>query len=213
MVTEPDHSDILNALDKLLVQVKKVSSEVYRQYEQELKVLLKQADDWLQWKVRPSGSTPSERQRGALHSWIVSARAYLDKADGILSNPSPTHTHLLNALDSIDSASGFIRRYDALMFGEFSECPNIPEAKEAIQATKKCLTSEHPSDTNECEMISVGENYTFHTHPQGIEQPSDADIETTRKLEKSYLCIGMVPQQKVMCWDTNGGNVLCQHPA
>jgi hypothetical protein len=95
----------------------------------------------------------------------------------------------------------------------FSECPKIPEAKEMIKRTKTYMVAEHPSDTNIAEVASIGHDYTFHTHPRGTLQPSDADIETTRNLRKELLCIGLVPQKKVICYDSATLEKSCEHPA
>ena len=99
---------------------------------------------------------------------------------------------------------------------EFNECPVIPEAKEMILRTAKFM-SEHPDssegtvDEDGAEVASIGHNYTFHTHPRGTEQPSDTDIKTTAQLRKEFLCIGLVPQKKVVCYTMNDMQKSCEH--
>jgi hypothetical protein len=95
----------------------------------------------------------------------------------------------------------------------FSECPVIPEAAEMIARSSTYMSEKKPTDTNEAEVASIGHNYTFHTHPRGTRQPSDADISTTKGLGKKYLCIGTVPDKKVICWDMETGGISCEHPA
>mgnify|MGYP001572498044 CR=1 FL=1 len=95
----------------------------------------------------------------------------------------------------------------------FSECPKIPEAKEMIKRSKAYMVEEQPSDTNQAEVASIGHDYTFHTHPRGTREPSEADIETTRNLRKELLCIGLVPQKKVICYDSSTLEKRCEHPA
>jgi proteasome lid subunit RPN8/RPN11 len=95
----------------------------------------------------------------------------------------------------------------------FSECPVIPEAQEMIERSKKYMAEKHPSDTNDAEVASKGHNYTYHTHPRGTPTPSEPDLATTKALGKQYLCIGQVPQNKVICYDMNTGGVSCEHPA
>jgi len=106
-----------------------------------------------------------------------------------------------------------IDEYDEEIFGEgtFSECPVIREAGTAISRTQECLQTEKPADTNKCEYYSIGENYTFHTHPRGTPQPSEQDIETTKKLNKEWLMLGLVPQKKVVGVNLVTGE-RCEHP-
>ena len=111
------------------------------------------------------------------------------------------------------SRDGVVEAYFEETDISFSECPKIPEAKEMIKRTKVYMVAEHPSDTNMAEVASIGHNYTFHTHPRGTLEPSEADIETTRNLKKELLCIGLVPQKKVLCYSAETLEKVCEHPA
>ena len=44
--------------------------------------------------------------------------------------------------------------------------------------------------------MSQFNNYTFHTHPHNIPYPSEQDKVTTKNLNKKYLLIGVVPQNR-----------------
>ncbi len=79
-----------------------------------------------------------------------------------------------------------------------------------MQASKQCM-NQHPElkcNSNscvkkaiQCETIhpatmSQFNNYTFHTHPHNIPYPSEQDKITTKNLNKKYLLIGVVPQNR-----------------
>jgi hypothetical protein len=98
-------------------------------------------------------------------------------------------------------------------FSEPSVCPVIPEAAEMINRSAKFMAEKHPQDTNDAEVASIGHDYTYHTHPRGTPQPSEADINTTTQLGKRFLCIGLVPNKEVICYDLQMGGVACKHPA
>ena len=81
-----------------------------------------------------------------------------------------------------------------------------PMFSQLMQQSKSCMMA-HPELKNDvkgaiqCETIhpatmSQFNNFTFHTHPHNIPYPSDKDIETTKSLNKDYLLIGVVPQNK-----------------
>ena len=81
-----------------------------------------------------------------------------------------------------------------------------------MQSSKNCMKVHHMSQSMDnqsvkkaiqCEVIhpqtlSSFTNYTFHTHPHNIPYPSEKDKETTSRLKKDYLAIGIVPLQKVV---------------
>jgi len=81
-----------------------------------------------------------------------------------------------------------------------------------MQESKTCMKVHHMSQAmdNEsvhkaiqCEVIhpqtlSSFTNYTFHTHPHNIPYPSEKDKQTTTRLGKDYLAIGIVPLRKVV---------------
>jgi len=82
-----------------------------------------------------------------------------------------------------------------------------PMFKQLMISTKTCMMN-HPELRNnikgaiQCETIhpqtlSNFSNFTFHTHPHSIDYPSPKDKETTSKLNKDYLLIGVVPKNQV----------------
>lgn len=61
---------------------------------------------------------------------------------------------------------------------------------------------------NGCEVLQVGHEYTWHTHPCNT-KPSGVDIASTKKLNRRYLCIGHAPSKKTICYDlAQGGKVV-----
>ena len=82
-----------------------------------------------------------------------------------------------------------------------------PMFAQLMQQTRQCMTS-HPELANDvtgaiqCETIhpqtlSPFANFTFHTHPHNIPYPSDKDKETTSRLNKEYLLIGLAQRNQV----------------
>ena len=82
-----------------------------------------------------------------------------------------------------------------------------PMFAQLMQQTRQCMTS-HPELANDvtgaiqCETIhpqtlSPFANFTFHTHPHNIPYPSDKDKETTTRLNKEYLLIGLAQRNQV----------------
>lgn len=74
-----------------------------------------------------------------------------------------------------------------------------------IQNTKRCLKNTRPkthADLMRCETAYFSEldDYTYHTHPRGLDYPSDLDRKTTKKFRKKYLAIGLVPSNEVVIW-------------
>ena len=81
-----------------------------------------------------------------------------------------------------------------------------------MEESKRCMVQHNMSQRmdNEsvkkaiqCEVIhpqtlSSFTNYTYHTHPHNIPYPSEKDKETTLRLNKEYLTIGIVPIRKVV---------------
>ena len=71
---------------------------------------------------------------------------------------------------------------------------NNPQFHNDVSGAIACETI-HP-DTMKTES-----NYTMHTHPHGdIDYPSDLDIQTTNKLGKDYLLIGLATKDKVVVY-------------
>lgn len=82
--------------------------------------------------------------------------------------------------------------------------------EQLMRQTRQCM-QEHPEFANDvkgaiqCEVIhpqtlSGFSNFTFHTHPHNIAYPSQKDIETTKRLHKEYLLIGLAQQNKVVAF-------------
>ena len=74
-----------------------------------------------------------------------------------------------------------------------------------INKTKACLQNTKPkthAGQIKCEtaLFSEGTDYTYHTHPNGINFPSQPDIQTTAKHKKKVLMIGLVPTNEVVVW-------------
>ena len=63
--------------------------------------------------------------------------------------------------------------------------------KESVKKAIQCEVI-HP------QTLSSFTNYTYHTHPHNIPYPSEKDKETTLRLNKEYLTIGIVPIRKVV---------------
>ena len=77
--------------------------------------------------------------------------------------------------------------------------------KNMIGETRKCLNKTNPQNQDDrikCETAYFSEldNYTYHTHPVGIEYPSEIDKQTTAKHGKQYLVIGLVPTNEIVVW-------------
>ena len=84
-----------------------------------------------------------------------------------------------------------------------------------IQKTRSCLESKginHPitlenySESLACETAYFSQNkdFTYHTHPNGSEEPSAQDIKTTNRFNKKFMFIGLVPSNEVVVygkWD------------
>ena len=97
-----------------------------------------------------------------------------------------------------------------------SQCPSVDNKlfHVAMDNTRKCLQLNPGVDPVMCETAVLSDNdwYTFHTHPRGVDYPSDVDIETTKRLGKEYLCIGLVPENRTICFHENDGfqNIVCE---
>jgi len=85
-----------------------------------------------------------------------------------------------------------------------------PMFEQLMAQTRRCMDL-HPELANDitgaiqCETIhpqtlSDYANFTFHTHPHNIAYPSQKDIETTTRLNKEYLLIGLAQQNKVVAF-------------
>lgn len=96
-----------------------------------------------------------------------------------------------------------------------SSCPQISSAakahfKQAMDDHVRCFAAKgltcnksgliDDTSAHGCETAYIGRDYTWHTHKCGI-TPSDADINTTKKLGRRYLCIGEDETKKTHCYD------------
>lgn len=78
--------------------------------------------------------------------------------------------------------------------------------KNMIEITKRCLVAKGANSSFgeklKCETayFSQENNYTYHTHPCGSPEPSQADIDTTNKFHKKFMFIGLVPTNKVVVY-------------
>ena len=88
-----------------------------------------------------------------------------------------------------------------------------PMFLQLMRATNECMR-QHPEfhrDTQAaiaCETIhpqtlSPFSNFTFHTHPHDIQYPSDKDKQTTKRLHKDYLLIGLPTRNQVIAFHKN----------
>ena len=56
------------------------------------------------------------------------------------------------------------------------------------------------------ETLSAFSNFSFHTHSHAdIEHPSDVDINSTTKLGKDWLLIGLAKKNKVVAYHKSDG--------
>jgi hypothetical protein len=72
----------------------------------------------------------------------------------------------------------------------------------------KCNSDKCVKEAIQCETIhpatmSQFNNFTFHTHPHNIPYPSNQDKVTTNNLNKKYLLIGVVPQNKTYVYSND----------
>jgi len=66
----------------------------------------------------------------------------------------------------------------------------------------------HPETRRELDNPSLKNqmDYNFHTHPNGdIDYPSPVDIQTTNKMKKDWLLIGVATKNKVVVYHKDDG--------
>lgn len=56
------------------------------------------------------------------------------------------------------------------------------------------------------EYYALRGNCSIHTHPLGVPRPSVDDIRESRRIGKPCLCVALVPQRTVICWNVRGGS-------
>ena len=125
-------------------------------------------------------------------------------------------------MDSLDSAHQspefYLRRSSLSRLKD-----NKPLFEQLMNMTNKCMRKnpqlegdvqgaiacEHidPETRREIDNgLSNINDYTFHTHPNGeIDYPSDTDINTTTKLKKDWLLIGVARKNKVVAYHKSDG--------
>ena len=94
-----------------------------------------------------------------------------------------------------------------------------PMFRQLMAQTRQCM-KEHPelhgNDSTSihrqiaCEVIhpqtlSPFSNFTYHTHPARIDYPSDVDKQTTTKLKKEFLVIGVAPIDQIVVYEQRDG--------
>ena len=62
-----------------------------------------------------------------------------------------------------------------------------------------CSDADYRGSPKDNESVDIGPNHTFHSHSCG-RIPSEPDVNTTRGLEKEYLCIGYSPTKETFCY-------------
>ena len=93
---------------------------------------------------------------------------------------------------------------------------NKPMFEQLMVLTNQCMRNNPNFDGDvqgaiQCEHIDPAvmsnlNDYTFHTHPMGdIDYPSDVDINTTMKLKKDWLLIGLATKNRVAVYHKNDG--------
>lgn len=74
--------------------------------------------------------------------------------------------------------------------------------RELMSQTRRCISRTDGSykELLACETaaLSEGTKYTYHTHPRGTPEPSNADRKTTARLNKDWLLIGLVPSNELV---------------
>ena len=78
---------------------------------------------------------------------------------------------------------------------------------EGINSTRSCLSNHPDTDPIKCEtaVLSSGNLFTYHTHPNGTPFPSDVDIKTTKRMGKRFLIIGLVPTNEIIIFSAIDG--------
>ena len=73
-----------------------------------------------------------------------------------------------------------------------------------IDRTRMCMDKLGPGKDNvvcETAYLSANKDFTYHTHPNGTPFPSDIDRNTTHKLKKRFLIIGLVPNREIVVFE------------
>jgi len=128
------------------------------------------------------------------------------------------HQELIFKLNSLEST-----RPTPMMWHRRQTLNDLKRQKpyflQLMQDSKRCMVEHRMSQSMDrksvknaikCEVIHpqtliAFTNFTFHTHPHNIPYPSEKDIETTNKLKKEWLAIGIVPLGKVVVFHQKDG--------
>lgn len=97
---------------------------------------------------------------------------------------------------------------------DFSDARKIRRFSDMIDETRRCMADRKRKgldfDTDLCEVAELSQknHYTFHTHPHGVRRPSGLDIQTTKRLNKKLICLGLVPSKEILCYDKDGKRIV-----
>ena len=101
-----------------------------------------------------------------------------------------------------------------LAIQDFENPVKLARFKQMMNETNQCMKNRertgNPKDTDECENAELSQMnfWTFHTHPHGKSTPSGLDIQTSKRLGKKLMCIGLAPSGKIVCYDTIGKKII-----
>jgi proteasome lid subunit RPN8/RPN11 len=101
-----------------------------------------------------------------------------------------------------------------LALTDFSNPLKLARFKQMMKETNACMMNRErtgkPNDSDDCENaeLSIQNYWTFHTHPHGKTTPSGLDIQTSKRLGKKLMCIGLAPNGKIVCYDTVGKRII-----
>ncbi len=98
----------------------------------------------------------------------------------------------------------------------FSQPDKLKHYAAMMKETNECMIrhgNDPNFDTDKCENadLSIRDYYTFHTHPHGKITPSGMDIQTSERLGKKLMCIGLAPSGKIVCYDTSGRRIIAEY--
>lgn len=97
---------------------------------------------------------------------------------------------------------------------DFEDPSKLARFKLMMKETNKCMIERERTnqnfDTDLCENAELSQMnfWTFHTHPHGKTTPSGLDIQTSKRLGKKLMCIGLAPTGEIVCYDTLGKRII-----
>ena len=126
----------------------------------------------------------------------------------------------MDSLDSAHQSPEFYLRRSSLkriknekpffeqLMGMTNQCMrNNPQLEGNVEGAIACEHI-HPETRRELDNPSLKNqmDYNFHTHPNGeIDYPSDTDKDTTIKMKKDWLLIGVARKNKVVAYHRSDG--------